>query len=407
MNRKTKKIILMLAIILTITSIWSFNTNSIAATTDTTSTYYNFLNTKSSDYYFSIVDLDNDGVFELITLEYKDEYNASKVTSIYYFENMKIYTMKNGKVEKIKTVSVDKSFEIGGNFLEIGKIGNKFVLVYAQGAHMMFYNYLTYSSSKNRVTFDTYSSILGYVDNGTVVEYYHNNELLKQNNEYNKLERDFQSSEKVTFYKNTSSNRTTCFPNNVEYKLVSGYSKQLKLHSQFSKDISWTSSNKNVVEVDKKGKLKAKKSGTAKITAKIKYSKRTYKYSYSIKVYNKQNILNKLKGNWSNESTDKYYIVNWKITDNYIYSYGGKEKYKVTNIVIRKNKDIAIYYTTYGEYANSKYRILLKYNSHTKLGKKSKSYTEFNVAGYLGEYAEESDGYSYMDMDAFYGMYKQ
>lgn len=64
--------------------------------------------------------------------------------------------------------------------------------------------------------------------------------------------------------------------NKKKLTLTKGCSSKLKVKGT-SKKVTWKSSNKKVVSVSKKGKLKAKKAGTATITAKVKKKKLTCK----------------------------------------------------------------------------------------------------------------------------------
>jgi hypothetical protein len=58
----------------------------------------------------------------------------------------------------------------------------------------------------------------------------------------------------------------------------------LKLENVKSSKVKWSSSNKSVVTVSKKGKLRAKKAGKATITAKAKVKGKTKKYKCSVVV---------------------------------------------------------------------------------------------------------------------------
>lgn len=95
-------------------------------------------------------------------------------------------------------------------------------------------------------------------------------------------------------------------------KVVKGQSFTLKVKNASGKKISWKSSNKKVATVSKKGKVTAKKAGSATITATVAGKKLTCK----VKVYGsaKQKALASLDGWWHT----------WSSGGHYMYVKGGK-----------------------------------------------------------------------------------
>lgn len=76
--------------------------------------------------------------------------------------------------------------------------------------------------------------------------------------------------------------------------LYKGQKKQLKIKGT-KKKAKWSSNKKSVVSVDKKGKITAKKKGTAVITAKV--GKKNYKCKVTVKV--KASVKNNVNNNFS------------------------------------------------------------------------------------------------------------
>lgn len=95
-------------------------------------------------------------------------------------------------------------------------------------------------------------------------------------------------------------------------KAVKGQSFTLKVKNAPGKKIGWKSSNKKVATVSKKGKVTAKKAGSATITATVAGKKLTCK----VKVYGsaKQKALASLDGWWHT----------WSSAGHYMYVKGGK-----------------------------------------------------------------------------------
>ncbi len=98
------------------------------------------------------------------------------------------------------------------------------------------------------------------------------------------------------FYNVNASGKVTI--NKKTATLTEGESIQLKIKNT-KKTVKWSSSNKNVATVTKKGKVTAKKAGKATITAKVGNKKYTSKITVKAKKVKETNILasrvNKLK----------------------------------------------------------------------------------------------------------------
>lgn len=109
-------------------------------------------------------------------------------------------------------------------------------------------------------------------------------------------------------------------------KMFVGEKKQFKVYNNSSK-ITWKSSNKKVVSVDKDGKLTAKKKGSATITAKIKG--KSYKYKITVVKRTEKNVLNIA---WSNYVTkdmtdyEKLVAANEFLAQNVKYDYENYNK---------------------------------------------------------------------------------
>lgn len=109
-------------------------------------------------------------------------------------------------------------------------------------------------------------------------------------------------------------------------KMFVGEKKQFNVYNNPSK-ITWKSSNKKVVSVDKEGKITAKKKGKATITAKV--NGKSYKYKITVVKRTEKNVLNIA---WSNYVTkdmtdyEKIVAANKFLAQNVKYDYENYEK---------------------------------------------------------------------------------
>ena len=92
----------------------------------------------------------------------------------------------------------------------------------------------------------------------------------------------------------TVSAASTVKLNKTKLTLKKGQTYQLKLNKKNAK-ITWSSSNKKIVSVSKKGKLTAKKAGKATITAKVGKKKYTCKVTVKNKTTTAQTVADKEK----------------------------------------------------------------------------------------------------------------
>lgn len=88
---------------------------------------------------------------------------------------------------------------------------------------------------------------------------------------------------------NTATNRNLYLKNEKKLSVITGNSKKIGLSAQFAKSISYKSSNKAIATVNKKGKITAKKPGTAKVTATVNYYGHTEKYVIYVTVKKSKN----------------------------------------------------------------------------------------------------------------------
>lgn len=170
-------------------------------------------------------------------------------------------------------------------------------------------------------------------------------------------------------------------------------SSQLYVYGEINK-INWSSSNKNVVTVTKDGKIKGKSIGNATITAKTK--KKLLKCQ--VKVKSNSELVNKMLGTWTANEDFPGWEVNMvfdKDTITHIYADGKvQEKYTITSLYKKGNKDIVIYYTIYNNYGSEKWKMIIKYNPQYDDGSTRKPYTQLFYYFY--------DGYIYSDTDLSY-----
>ncbi len=111
---------------------------------------------------------------------------------------------------------------------------------------------------------------------------------------------------------------------NSKVTLTVGQSKTLKVLNT-KKKIKWTTSNKKIVTVSKKGKIKAKKKGTCKIYARVGKKKLTCKVTVKPKKKEKKKTTtnkNKYANNvtWKSYGTDDGVVI--LVKNNYSYTVG-------------------------------------------------------------------------------------
>lgn len=254
-----KRVALMLLMVITFNAIVG-NVNSKAASTDIYTAYYNLLKTKDSNHYFTIVDLNNDKIPELMLVEGFYSNESSKMTYFEEIQNFSIYTYKNNKVNEITT-------SYNGMYKEYFYFGWGFSLIKTDGKFLMensfgnitvttSFSYLNIKDQKCKL--DSYSQVMSFYDEENP-SYYHNTTKLSNSDEFTKLKSKFNNSEKVVFYKNNTTNRDNYVKRNASIYSVVGYNKKLEIQSQYAQKVTWSSSNEKIVKVDKDGNIEPKK----------------------------------------------------------------------------------------------------------------------------------------------------
>lgn len=167
-----------------------------------------------------------------------------------------------------------------------------------------------------------------------------------------------------------------------------GYSAKLSVINAGYKVGNFKSSNKRIVSVDKEGRIRAKRTGRVKITAKVD----RYKIACIVNVSDK--LQDKVKGRWVTSGSDIVQI--WKSSNKLVF-YSGGSKDKTTGKIYN------IYQDRYGNIivaANIKQKLLIdgKYLSVNKKVKykvyKSKRYNRLTVYSLInGIYTREYYGH--------------
>lgn len=88
----------------------------------------------------------------------------------------------------------------------------------------------------------------------------------------------------VSFIKITDSNQKLLLQNKLTINLTKKSTETISLDSQFADKVTFKSNKPSVATVDKYGEITAKNTGTAIITATVKHSKYTEKYTITVKV---------------------------------------------------------------------------------------------------------------------------
>lgn len=140
-------------------------------------------------------------------------------------------------------------------------------------------------------------------------------------------------------------------------KVIKGKTFTLTVKNTAGKKVAWKSSNKKVATVSKKGKVTAKKAGTATITAKVGGKKLTC----TVKVYGsaKQKALASLNGWWHTWSAGGSYVYiknGYKYTFPVSLSSDGLFVYKTSNVSKNKVGLTRVKYSPTG-YENPAYRV--------------------------------------------------
>ena len=150
---------------------------------------------------------------------------------------------------------------------------------------------------------------------------------------------------------NTAKNRKLYLENKKDISINVGDSKKIGLAPQFTKNISYKSSDAKIAKVDKKGKITAKKAGKAEITVKVQFYGHSEKYTITVTVKKAQNSYGieelNYKGDMSlsvkkcYEKNGKYYVqgsLNSIDFDNF-----GVSKKLKDSITFELRKDTKIY----------------------------------------------------------------
>ena len=158
-----------------------------------------------------------------------------------------------------------------------------------------------------------------------------------------------------------------------------------------SKKVKWTSSNKKVATVNSKGKVKAKKKGTATITAKVggkKYKcKITVKKASVLKVGNHTLKYGKYRWHYTygKQEEDMTYTINKDGTFSYIRKWSNYQGEKFTDTGSGKYK---VYYSKGDDYDSTScwvirfnFKNLQTYSNHVQLLKKVRiEYKDGNIS---------------------------
>lgn len=209
-----------------------------------------------------------------------------------------------------------------------------------------------------------------------------------------------QGAKKITYVKNTASNRAKHLKapsvpaklSATSKTLAPGKTYTLKVKNAGKKSIVWSSSNKKVATVSKAGKVKAKRSGTATITAKVGGKKLTCKITVAS---HKELAKRSLNGWWHTSSSGGHYM----------YVKNGKAYLFPTHIddngaIINRTSDmkkakISLTRTTTAPGSSEKrsgYRVRVSGNSYYYYDNDHKLLENRYGAGYLGYSGSSSMG---------------
>lgn len=226
-------------------------------------------------YYFTVIDLNQDGITELMV--------GTRETM--GWQSIALYQFKNGKV-----VLADELYCFGSPLYNKDK-KNLIYLPYRSSVReeCIVVTKLEKGSLKTIRKF-SYHDIGMDRDDNYIYEYSTSKGESQEKTIISKKEYDsyfdkyVNDAERIELYENTKQNRNLYLQGKNTVEVGVGQKIQLSLDVKFSDKVTWSSSNKSIVEVDKSGNIKPKKLGTATVTATVKYVKHKEKFSFKIKI---------------------------------------------------------------------------------------------------------------------------
>lgn len=236
---------------------------------------------KNTVYNFMLVDLDKDGVPELIGVHY----NNAKSTVI------SVFTYKNGKIVKLKSLNGISTAQ--GYYTSFVCKQRHFHLNYYGG--FTGYDYCGYQMKSGKISVYAQKQYEA-LPNKTTIKV---NGKTASANTYNNAVRNCVTDKKYVYYRNTASNRkkylystgkvtnlvSAVKPSvSISKSIVSGKStgKLIAKTVPGNAVVKWVSSNSSIVSVDQNGNLRAKGKGSATITASMTYGGAQYSNSITV-----------------------------------------------------------------------------------------------------------------------------
>lgn len=255
--------------------------NSVCETKDKSSVnkkakkaYEKVLAKKSADVAFSLLDINQDGVVELLMGEMYLSCNEEGLSGGTIDE---VYTYKNGKVVKISSNTFHSEREY---YYDTGR---KIIIMYYGGttdAHGFY-------GVKGTNLIDKGGALSWWRDPAIMEQGYYINSKLVTEEEYNKRFHG-KGINPITRVLNSTESRELYLRNKQSMEVNTGDSFSIKLSAADAKKVKYRSSNSSVASVNSSGKVQIKKSGKATIKIAVTYYGR--KENYTINISSKKNF---------------------------------------------------------------------------------------------------------------------